>query len=93
MAVRVRRDPDGEVADFARHLNEVDGVFELGVRGRWILRNVATERHDVLHAGVGVVLQEIAHLGASMPNTDDVGHRAHVTVALNLRDEVVRALA
>src|ERR1019366_1830601 len=54
---------------------------------------VAAERHDVLHAGLGVVLQEVTHLGARMADADDVRHGGHVAVVFDLRDEVVGALA
>ena len=90
---RVGRDADREVADLARHVDEVDRVLELRVGGRRIVRDVAAERHDVLHAGVGVVLQEVAHLGAGVADADDVGHGGHVAVALDLGDEVEGALA
>jgi hypothetical protein len=61
--------------------------------GRRVVGNVAPERHDVLDAGVGVVLQEITHLGAGVTDADDVRHRGHVAVVLDLGYEIEGALA
>ena len=53
-------DADREVADLAGQLDQVDRVGELRGRQVGVVGDVAAEGHDVLDAGVAVVLQDLA---------------------------------
>ena len=76
MALRVGADADAELPHFARELHELDRVAKL----RRCARSSSSGRSPpsamtFTHARVGVVLQEVAHLVATVPHADEVRHR------------------
>ena len=85
--------PDREVSGLSSQLHEIDGVGEFGLHQCRVVWNIAAERHDVLDSRVLVILQDVADFGPTMANADQVGHRGHLTFALDLGDEIEGPLA
>src|ERR1700722_3902210 len=92
MTLRVSAYPHAELPHFAGEFHEFEGVTK--VRGRLVVvfRQVAAEGHNVDDPRVEIVLQEITHLVATMPDADEVGHRSELARALDSRHEIEGSL-
>ena len=93
MRLRVRGDADREVAVLTDQADEIDRVRELARRQVEILRRVAAEGQDVLDPGVAVTGDDLESSVARVRGAREVRHRRHRRVAVDLDDEIVRALA
>ena len=93
VAGRVGRHADGEAADGAGQLHQLRREGELTGAGARVLGRVATERHQVLHAGLAQGDEDVGQLQAGVGHADEVGHRVELGRVQHARDEVEGALA
>ena len=83
---------DGESPHLPDEVHEVTRVRKLGINEGGVIGHVTSERHHVLHAGVAVPLEHVAHLRPRVADANEVRHRRQSVFALDGGNQIKRAL-